>query len=100
MNKKDATKIQNALNASDMCKKLIDAFPKDHPVLAEVTVTEPQGFFNVTLTDKFITDEINNLLRNGIKFPLEKQQRIAVDFSSPNIAKEMHVGHLRSTIIG
>lgn len=43
---------------------------------------------------------MNSLLKNGLKYPLEKKSKIAVDFSSPNIAKEMHVGHLRSTIIG
>jgi arginyl-tRNA synthetase len=48
-----------------------------------------------------------NLLSHGVRPPptshLEgpkSKQRVIVDFSSPNIAKEMHVGHLRSTIIG
>ncbi|CAD8197844.1 unnamed protein product [Paramecium pentaurelia] len=59
-----------------------------------------KGFLTIQLNDKFIEDEINALLMNGLKFPLEKKQKVVVDFSSPNIAKEMHVGHLRSTIIG
>jgi len=59
---------------------------------------------NVQLKDAFIEDQINKLLRTEkleiLKDEDFKQQRVIVDFSSPNIAKDMHVGHLRSTIIG
>jgi arginyl-tRNA synthetase len=43
---------------------------------------------------------VNKLVFNGCHYNVQDKQVITVDFSSPNIAKEMHVGHLRSTIIG
>ena len=44
---------------------------------------------------------VGDILKHGLKPPVvDKKLRIVVDFSSPNVAKEMHVGHLRSTIIG
>jgi arginyl-tRNA synthetase len=65
------------------------------------TVAGP-GFINIKLKKEFLEGQINGIKKDerlGVSKPA-KVKNVIVDMSSPNIAKEMHVGHLRSTIIG
>ncbi|KAL8448142.1 hypothetical protein Emed_003955 [Eimeria media] len=62
--------------------------------------TAPQGFITVDFSPAWIERRLQALLASPVEVKAEKKLRVLVDFSSPNVAKEMHVGHLRSTIIG
>ncbi|TDD35727.1 arginine--tRNA ligase [Actinomadura sp. KC06] len=70
-------------------------------VVSDVQVSGP-GFINLTLSDGWIAAEAQQILhddRLGVP-PADKPQKVVVEYSSPNVAKEMHVGHLRTTIVG
>src|SRR6201985_983163 len=70
-------------------------------ICAEPEVSGP-GFINLTLRDYWIAAQASRMLtdpRLG-RPPVSQPQKIVVEYSSPNVAKEMHVGHLRTTIVG
>ncbi len=72
-----------------------------HAALAEVSLAGP-GFINLTLTDAYLgdhTDALASDIRLGVA-ETDAPQAIILDFGGPNIAKPMHVGHLRASIIG
>jgi arginyl-tRNA synthetase len=65
-------------------------------------VVSGPGFINFTVRDDWIAGQASRMLedpRLGME-PAARPQTVVVDYSSPNIAKEMHVGHLRTTIVG
>ncbi|WP_280886520.1 arginine--tRNA ligase [Streptomyces sp. LBL] len=71
-------------------------------VIKDIEVSGP-GFLNITLTDRAITENLAaryaDVDRLGVPF-VENPGTTVVDYAQPNVAKEMHVGHLRSAVIG
>lgn len=69
-------------------------------IASKVEIAGP-GFINIFLEPAFLAEQVQQALasdRLGVSQPT--RQTVVVDYSAPNVAKEMHVGHLRSTIIG
>ena len=82
--------------ANDVAERL-----KDSNIFSEVSVIAP-GFLNLKISEAFLRDYLDGMSKDR-KFGLEATgcpKKIIIDYGGPNVAKPLHVGHLRSAIIG
>lgn len=97
----NALKLAKALkmNPRAVAEKISSSI--DMTGIEKIEIAGP-GFINITFLKVFLSEQVTEMVlspRLGVELP-KNPQRVIVEFSSPNIAKELHVGHLRSTIIG
>ena len=86
-------------NPREIAEKVVEALDAGD-VLASCEVSGP-GFLNMMLTGSALIEQVGRRLSDDrLGIPVQNETRVVIDYSQPNIAKEMHVGHLRTTVVG
>ena len=82
-------------------KMIIESLEKDkeNDIIDKIEIAGP-GFLNIFLKNSKIRKNLRKIGIEKYDFPIDTSKKVLVDYSSPNIGKRMHIGHLRSTIIG
>ena len=81
--------------------QIAEKLAKKIKIISQISSLESKGpYLNIFINKEKLAQEIIKINSNYGKTDLGKKRKIAIDFSAPNIGKPMHIGHIRSTIVG